>query len=267
MRAAAWSSHSGNGPVSSVRRKFKCSVPRTAPERFARTGNLLDFRGLAWYINGMNHEAGQNRQGGFVMKKKYLLIPVVVIAVTGLLLAAAGAGENDFGTVFTSARAAEAAVGNDDLQIEVLQTRFCRDTHRHGNRHGVQEIVGRVVSTGKNVSGLRVGDRVGFCGWTAPCGECADCLAGRPEACRYSGRVCEVGCDRHPEGCRNRVVVSRHCVVALPDRETGDLFPRLCGKMTDCPRLYCHDSIRGDTRNRSYGHGHCGESRHGGHCR
>lgn len=198
------------------------------------------------------------------MRKKFLLISAAVIAVTGLVLAAAGTGESDSGRIFRSSKAAAAAVGDNDLQIEVLHTRFCRNPHRHGESC-VQEIVGRVVSTGKNVTGFRPGECVGFSGRVTPCGECADCRADRPDQCRYAGRVCETGCERHPDGCRNRVVISCRHVIALSGREAANSFAHLCKETGTCPQLFCHDSVDGG-RNRAHGHGRC-SSGHSHHCR
>lgn len=192
--------------------------------------------------------------------KKYLLIPVAVLAV-GVVLLAAEAGKNDPAKVFSSEKAATAAVGDDDLQIEILQTRFCRDAHRHGDAYCMQEIVGRVVSTGKKAHGFRIGECVGFSGRATPCGKCVDCRANRTELCRYAGWVCEVGCDRHLEGCRNRIVVSHRHVIALSDEEAQDPFPHLCGKSGYCPQLYCHDSADNASWGRRCGHGR------GRHCR
>ena len=198
------------------------------------------------------------------MMKKYLLIPVAVIAA-GLVLLVAGAGENSSGKVFRSTKAAAAAVGNDDLQLEVLQVRFCRNARHHGNHGCVQEIVGRVVSTGKNAGAFRVGECVGFSGWANPCGECSDCRSDRPEACRYAGWACDAGCDRHPDGCLSRIVISRHHVVALSNEEAREPFAHLCGRVEHCPQLFCHDPADG-VRSRGYGHGHCGGG-HGRRCR
>ncbi len=52
------------------------------------------------------------------------------------------------------------------------------------------EIVGRVVKTGKNVKGIRTGDRVGipWLGWT--CGQCSYCISGQENLCdkaRFTG--------------------------------------------------------------------------------
>ena len=196
------------------------------------------------------------------MKRKHLLIPLAVFAVV-LIVSAAGTGLSDSGKVFASAAAATAAVGDDDLQIEVLHTRFCRDAQRHGNTHCVQEIVGRVVSTGKNAGDFKIGECVGFSGLGTPCGECADCRTNRPEQCSHAGWVCEPGCEHAPQNCRGRVVLSHHRVVRLSAEELREPFSRLCGRQGQCLRLYCRDFTGEEFRNRS---GHCG-GRRGHHCR
>lgn len=47
------------------------------------------------------------------------------------------------------------------------------------------ELAGEVVSTGSDVDGFRAGDRVTVFNFQA-CGECADCLRGRPSLCRFT---------------------------------------------------------------------------------
>src|SRR5262245_54260689 len=45
------------------------------------------------------------------------------------------------------------------------------------------EGAGTVERVGKDVNGLAAGDRV-VLGWKSPCGECAECRAGRPRRCK-----------------------------------------------------------------------------------
>ncbi len=89
--------------------------------------------------------------------------------------------------------------GPDDVLLRVLACGVCRtDLHVADGElpplgHPVvpgHEIVGEVVRTGANVSGLQPGDRVGvpWLGWT--CGRCAFCRSGRENLCpsaRFTG--------------------------------------------------------------------------------
>lgn len=195
------------------------------------------------------------------MGTKYWLIPVALFAA-GVVLFAAGTGESNSGTVFSSAAAAAAAVGDDDLQIEVLYTRFCHDTIRHGDGRCVQEMIGRVVSTGKKANEFRVGECVGLSGTATPCGKCSDCREKRPELCRYAGWACATGCDRQTGECRNRLVVPQKCAVRISGDENQEtVFRSLCRTHSSCLSLHCgaanSSNIQGET---SRGHHH--RSRH-----
>ncbi|WP_294503006.1 alcohol dehydrogenase catalytic domain-containing protein [uncultured Victivallis sp.] len=173
------------------------------------------------------------------MRKKHWLI-LAALFFAGVVLLAAGAGEGNSGTVFSSADAAAAAVGDDDLQIEVLHTRFCHDATRHGDGRCVQEIIGKVVSAGKNANGFQIGESVGLSCMATPCGKCSDCREKRPELCRYAGWACETGCRQQTGECRNRLVVPQKCVVRISGDENQETALRsLCRPRSSCLFLHC----------------------------
>lgn len=199
--------------------------------------------------------------------KKYLLTAsaAALLGIAVLALHAAG-GTSAECTVFSSAGNAEAAMGGNDVQIEVLQSRVCRDTRRHGENCYVQEIIGRVVATGKQAGNLHAGDCVGLRGRITPCGTCSECKASRPDACLNSGLVCPENCRLHAGACRNRIVTAGDNVVKVSATEKAEqIFPRLCTGTHRCPVFRCRDSA--NDASLPGGVRHCRGRRHGGHCR
>lgn len=187
------------------------------------------------------------------MKKRLLCIFAAVIGII-VLTVHASSGNSASGTVFSSEKAAADAVERDCVQIQILHSRICPDAHRHAKGCYVQEAVGRVVSAGGNVKHLRTGDCVGFRSSVIPCGNCADCRAGREISCRNAGWVCGTNCNNHTEGgCRNLIVTAEDNVVKVSGTEKTDLFSRLCNTAAHCLRLRCHDA---EDNNISSRHGH-----------
>ena len=89
--------------------------------------------------------------------------------------------------------------GPNDVQVKVLACGVCRtDLHVVDGELPEpaipvvpgHEIVGRVVATGANVNGLRVGTRVGIPWLAHTCGGCEFCRTGQENLCpdaRYTG--------------------------------------------------------------------------------
>ena len=123
------------------------------------------------------------RKGLQHMKKHLLTFSGIVCAGLAALVLCAAGDASASGTVFSSAEDAAKAVGEQDVQIEVIRTRICPDAHRSGKDCYVQEILGRVVCAGKNAAAFHAGDCVGLRGTVTPCGNCPDCKAGRAAAC------------------------------------------------------------------------------------
>ena len=201
------------------------------------------------------------------MKKHLLTFSCIVCAGLAALVLCAAGDASPSGTVFSSAEDAAKAVGDKDVQIEVLQTRVCPDT-RHGKGCYVQEIVGRIVCAGKNANGFHAGECVGLRGTVTPCGSCPDCKAGRAAACRNAGWACAENCTLHGDTCRNRIVTAQDNVVRLPNQENTDQkFTRLCSEARHCPALRCHNTADASATQSTGHHRKRCRSGHGGHCR
>ena len=207
------------------------------------------------------------RKGLQHMKKHLLTFSCIVCAGLAALALCAAGDASASGTVFSSAEDAAKAVGEQDVQIEVIRTRICPDAHRSGKDCFVQEILGRVVCAGKNASGFHAGDCVGLRGTVTPCGNCPDCKAGRAAACRNAGWVCAENCNRHRNACRNRIVTAQGNLIRLSNQENTDqMFSHLCAESRRCPELRCHN-VTDTSAAPSTGHHRRKCAGHGGHCR
>ena len=200
------------------------------------------------------------------MKKHLLIVSCIICAGLAALVLCAAGDASASGTVFTSADDAAEAMGNTDVQVEVLQTRLCTNA-KHGKGCYVQEIIGRIVCAGKNAGAFHAGECVGIRATVTPCGTCQECKAGRATACRNAGWVCAENCNLHRNACRNRIVTAQDNVVRLPDREnTEQKFTHLCSEARHCPELRCH-RVSDDSAAHSSGHHRRRCSGLGRHCR
>jgi alcohol dehydrogenase, propanol-preferring len=88
------------------------------------------------------------------------------------------------------------------------------------------QIVGRVTSTGHDVSGVKAGDRVGV-GWLASaCGVCTLCRAGHENLCREAQFT---GWD-HDGGFATHAIVGATATFPIPERFADlEAAPLLCG--------------------------------------
>ena len=174
------------------------------------------------------------------MKKRLLFITITIV---GLILLAAQAGNSNPATAmtFSSSQTAAEAIKKDDVQIEVLHARICRDTHHQEEGCCIQEVLGRIVSVGKNVDSLRSGDLVGFSGKIIPCGRCRDCKSGHVEQCRNAGWVCDETCRLHANRCRNRIVTRESNVIRIFGNESrAGAFSHLCKGTVHHPSRHCY---------------------------
>lgn len=117
----------------------------------------------------------------------------------------------------------EPALKDGEVRVAVTHCGVCHtDIHAVAADFGVfdfplvpgHEIVGRVVEAGKEVAGLRVGDRVGV-GWQArSCGACAWCRAGEPQLCL---EIVDCGVWTPYGGFSSSVVVDEPFAYRLPE--------------------------------------------------
>ena len=138
------------------------------------------------------------------------------------------------------------AVGAKDIQIEILFCGVC-----HSDLHTVRnewqnavypvvpghEIVGRVLSVGKDVKGFKVGDLAGVGCMVDSCRVCADCADGLEQYCdnniftynspdKHTGKMTYGGYS-------NQVVVDEHFVLHISDKlDLAAVAPLLCAGIT-----------------------------------
>jgi len=81
------------------------------------------------------------------------------------------------------------------------------------------EGAGTVVETGKKVTRVKPGDRIAI-EPAMPCGECDQCLAGRPHTCR---KLRFLGCPGQAEGClQEYIIMPESSCYPLPENMTAD---------------------------------------------
>lgn len=127
----------------------------------------------------------------------------------------------------------------NDVEIEVTHNGLCHtDIHMRDNDWNVSkfplvaghEVVGKVTQLGEEVTGLQIGDRVGF-GWIRnSCRVCDACLRGEENICRqgYTGLI--VG---NHGGFANKLRVSADFAYKIPDSlDSASAAPLLCAGIT-----------------------------------
>ena len=135
----------------------------------------------------------------------------------------------------------------DDVAIEIDYCGVCHtDIHFVQNDWGMtaypvvpgHEIVGRVTAVGAEVTGFKVGDRVGVGCMVDSCRHCDACAHGLEQYCREGPVLTYNGQDRHDGaitfgGYSERVVVSDRFVVRVPDAlDMAAAAPLLCAGIT-----------------------------------
>lgn len=137
-------------------------------------------------------------------------------------------------------------VGAKDVQIEILFCGVCHsDLHTARNewQNAVypvvpgHEIVGRVISVGKNVTDFKVGDLAGVGCLVDSCGVCPDCADDLEQYCD-DGVFTYNSPDKHTGkmtygGYSNRIVVDAHFVLHISDKlDLAAVAPLLCAGIT-----------------------------------
>jgi uncharacterized zinc-type alcohol dehydrogenase-like protein len=128
--------------------------------------------------------------------------------------------------------------GPREVEIQITHCGVCHsDIHLIDNDWGISkyplipghEIIGTVAAKGKEVSHLKVGDRVGV-GWLAgTCLECEWCLRGEETSCAKQIATC-VG---RPGGFAERTVAHGQWAFKIPEAlDSEGTAPLLCGGIT-----------------------------------
>ena len=137
-------------------------------------------------------------------------------------------------------------VGANDVLIEIQYAGICHsDIHTVNGDWGPQpfpvvpghEIVGVVAEVGDQVTGHRVGDRVGVGCMVNSCGECASCRNGDEQYCLDGMVPTYAGTDRDGTttqgGYSTHVVVDAGYVLSVPDGlDPAAAAPLLCAGIT-----------------------------------
>lgn len=140
------------------------------------------------------------------------------------------------------------AVGDNDIQIEILYAGICHsDLHHVFADWGEEEypmvpgheIAGRVVSVGKNVTKFKVGDLAGIGCMIGSCRECDACKHDQEQYCEEGAIMTYHGVDRfngdeHTQGgYSNTYVVAEDFAIKVPaDADITKVAPLLCAGIT-----------------------------------
>lgn len=140
------------------------------------------------------------------------------------------------------------AVGDNDIQIEILYAGICHsDLHHVFADWGEEEypmvpgheIAGRVVSVGKNVTKFKVGDLAGIGCMIGSCRECDACKHDLEQYCEEGAIMTYHGIDRfngdeHTQGgYSNTYVVAEDFAIKVPaDADITKVAPLLCAGIT-----------------------------------
>ena len=132
-----------------------------------------------------------------------------------------------------------APLGNNDVEIAVTHNGLCHtDIHMRDNDWNVSkfplvaghEVVGNVTQIGAEVTGIKIGNRLGF-GWISnSCRVCDACLRGEENICRrgYTGLI--VG---NHGGFGNKLRACADFAYKIPDNlDSASAAPLLCAGIT-----------------------------------
>nr|WP_236254097.1 NAD(P)-dependent alcohol dehydrogenase [Entomomonas asaccharolytica] len=135
---------------------------------------------------------------------------------------------------------------SDDVVIEILYCGVCHSDLHHVNEDWIttypvvpgHEIIGRVVSVGKQVTSFKVGDQVGVGCMVDSCQYCKPCKAGLEQYCEEGNTLTYNGFDRHDHmptygGYSEKIVVSDKFVLKIPEGiDLAAAAPLLCAGIT-----------------------------------
>jgi uncharacterized zinc-type alcohol dehydrogenase-like protein len=138
-------------------------------------------------------------------------------------------------------------LGAEDVEVEVEYCGVCHsDISMVNNEWGMSsypivpghEVIGRVVATGANAKGPKVGQRVGI-GWTAEsCMHCRECLSGSHNLCNQAIPTMA----GHFGGFADKVRSHWAWAVPIPDAlDIASAGPLLCGGITVFEPFWAYD--------------------------
>lgn len=142
---------------------------------------------------------------------------------------------------------------SDDVVIDILYCGVCHtDLHLARNHRGFtaypivpgHEIVGRVLSVGRDVTRFKPGDTVGVGCMVDSCRHCRACTTGHEQHCSHSPTFTYASVDRHDGsrtfgGYSERIVVSDRFVLTVPEGlDLAGAAPLLCAGITTWSPLH-----------------------------
>lgn len=186
------------------------------------------------------------------MKKQFNLIMCLLLSVTMAYaqnkpIAAKGLAVTSADGQFKPFNFQRHAVGDDDIQIEILYAGICHsDVHHVRQDWGKEEfpmvpgheIAGRVVKVGKNVSKFKVGDLAGIGCLVNSCGKCEYCKANLEQYCKdavltYHDKDQFHNNETTQGGYSNNITVTQKFAIKIPaNADLKKVAPLLCAGIT-----------------------------------
>ncbi len=129
-------------------------------------------------------------------------------------------------------------IGVNEVEIQITHCGICHsDIHLIDNDWMISkyplvpghEVIGNIISIGSNVTGLKIGQRVGV-GWqSGSCLECEQCKSGNENLCNKSIATC-VG---RYGGFAEKIITDYHFAFPIPEElESENAAPLLCAGIT-----------------------------------
>lgn len=153
------------------------------------------------------------------------------------------------------------AVGDDEIQIDILYASICHSDlhHVHGDWGKEEypmipghEIAGSVSKVGKNVTKFKVGDLAGVGCMVNSCGKCDFCKAGLEQYCK---EVVLTYHDKDPfhnnettqGGYSNNIVLTENFAIKIPAKaDLKKVAPLLCAGITSYSPIHYANVKKGD---------------------
>lgn len=153
------------------------------------------------------------------------------------------------------------AVGDNDIQIDILYASICHsDVHHAHADWGKEEypmvpgheIAGRVVKIGKNVTKFKVGDYAGVGCLVNSCGHCEYCKAGLEQYCKevvytYHSKDQFHNKETTQGGYSNNITLTENFAIKIPaNADLKKVAPLLCAGITTYSPLHYAGVKKGD---------------------